>query len=46
MPTAIYLGFEIDLELALTLSVILLAIALITVLVVKAIAARNDNRIW
>jgi molybdate transport system permease protein len=46
MPTAIYLGFEIDLELALTLSVILLSIALITVLIVKAIAARNDQRFW
>jgi molybdate transport system permease protein len=37
MPLAIYIGFEIDLDVALTLSAILLAIAFAVLLVVKAI---------
>ncbi|HEX3272347.1 MAG TPA: ABC transporter permease [Ktedonobacterales bacterium] len=37
MPLAIYIGFEIDLNVALTLSAILLAIAFAVLLVVKAI---------
>jgi molybdate transport system permease protein len=37
MPLAIYIGFEIDLNVALTLSAVLLAIAFAVLLVVKAI---------
>jgi molybdate transport system permease protein len=37
MPTAIYLGFERDLESALTLSVILVVISFISLLVIKAV---------
>jgi molybdate transport system permease protein len=42
MPTAIYLGFEADLDLALTLAVILLAISFVSILVVKAFAGRGE----
>jgi molybdate transport system permease protein len=37
MPLAIYIGFEIDLHIALTLSAVLLAIAFTVLLVVKAV---------
>lgn len=37
MPLAIYLGFELDLDLALTLSVILVGLSFTTLLLVKAI---------
>jgi molybdate transport system permease protein len=37
MPTAIYLGFEIDLNIALTLSVILVAISFVSLLLVKGL---------
>jgi molybdate transport system permease protein len=36
MPLAIYIGFEMDLNIALTLSAILLAIAFAALLLVKA----------
>jgi molybdate transport system permease protein len=44
MPTAIYLGFEVDLEVALTLSVILLLISFISIWIVKSFAGRQENR--
>ena len=37
MPLAIYIGFELDLRIALTLSAVLLAIAFTVLLVVKAV---------
>jgi molybdate transport system permease protein len=37
MPLAIYIGFEIDLSLAITLSIILLAISYLVLFIVKAI---------
>jgi len=36
MPLAIYLGFELDLQVALTLSVILISLSFLTILVVKS----------
>lgn len=39
MPTAIYIGFEVNLDLALTLSVILLAVAFFSILLVKGWSA-------
>ena len=39
MPTAIYLGFEVDLNIALTLSVILITISFGSLLLVKALVA-------
>jgi molybdate transport system permease protein len=44
MPTAIYLGFEVDLEVALTLSVILLLISFVSIWIVKSFAGRQENR--
>jgi len=41
MPMAIYLGFEVNLEMALTLSVILVSISFIALLVVKRIIRPN-----
>ena len=38
MPMAIYLGFEVDINLAITLSVILLTISFLSILVIKAIS--------
>ncbi len=43
MPLAIYLGFESNLDVALTLSVILVIISFVSLAVVKAIAARNEH---
>ena len=37
MPLAIYIGFELDLRVALTLSAVLLAIAFTVLLLVKAV---------
>jgi molybdate transport system permease protein len=42
MSTAIYLGFEVDLEMALTLSTILLLISFVSMLIVKGIASREE----
>jgi molybdate transport system permease protein len=41
MPLAIYLGFELDLNIALTLSVILLAVSFLVLLVVKGILGQR-----
>jgi molybdate transport system permease protein len=41
MPLAIYLGFEIDLNVALTLSVILLMVSFVTLLIVKGLLHRE-----
>ena len=41
MPLAIYLGFELDFDLALTLSVILIGLSLITLLLVKWLLQPN-----
>jgi molybdate transport system permease protein len=43
MPIAIYLGFEVDLTIALTLSVILVSISFISILLVKSLV-RADER--
>ena len=45
MPLAIYLGFEINLEVSLTLSVILLAFSFIALLIVKWILSRQETRV-
>jgi molybdate transport system permease protein len=41
MPLAIYLGFEMDINLALTLSVILISFSFLTLIVVKSILHRS-----
>jgi len=43
MPTAIYLGFEVDVQIAITLSVILILVSLILLLLVKAVIARGEE---
>jgi molybdate transport system permease protein len=43
MPIAIYLGFEVDLNIALTLSVILVSISFVSLLLVKSLV-RPDER--
>lgn len=44
MPLAIYLGFEVDLNIALTLSVILLATSFLVLLVVKGLLGQRIHR--
>jgi len=44
MPTAIYLGFEVDLNIALTLSVILVTISFFSILLVKGLVARRTDQ--
>ncbi|MGE5222177.1 MAG: ABC transporter permease [Omnitrophica WOR_2 bacterium] len=41
MPLAIYIGFEVDLEVALTLSVILLLLSFLSLIIVKGILGRQ-----
>lgn len=41
MPLAIYIGFEIDLDVALTLSIVLIIVSFITMIVVKDILRRR-----
>jgi len=41
MPLAIYLGFEFDPDVALTLSVLLLMISFVTLLIVKRVLHRD-----
>ena len=43
MPLAIYIGFEIDLDVALTLSVILISLSFAALLVVKSFVHRNGD---
>jgi molybdate transport system permease protein len=43
MPTAIYLGFEVDVQIAVTLSVILVLVSLVLLLLVKWIIARGEE---
>lgn len=43
MPTAIYLGFEIDLDIALTLSVILVAVSFVSLLLVKSLVESHTE---
>lgn len=43
MPTAIYLGLEVDLNTALALSVILVLIAVISLLVLRVVVARGED---
>jgi molybdate transport system permease protein len=43
MPTAIYLGFEVDVQIAITLSVILVLVSLALLLLVKWIIARGEG---
>jgi molybdate transport system permease protein len=43
MPLAIYLGFELDLQIALTLSVILMTISFGVLFVVKRVLGKNVN---
>jgi molybdate transport system permease protein len=45
MPTAIYLGFERDLESALTLSVILVMISFISLLLIKLLVSRETDSV-
>lgn len=42
MPLAIYLGFELDLDVAVTLSVILVAFSFIVLLLIKAVFGREN----
>ena len=42
MPTAIYLGFEVDLQVAITLSVILVGVSLVMILIVKGLLQRQS----
>ncbi len=44
MPTAIYLGFEVDLNIALTLSVILVTISFFSILIVKGLVDQRPDR--
>lgn len=43
MPLAIYIGFELDLEIALTLSVILVGFSFLALMVVKGVLAREAS---
>jgi molybdate transport system permease protein len=43
MPLAIYLGFELDLDVAVTLSVILVACSFVVLLLIKAVFGRDDQ---
>jgi molybdate transport system permease protein len=43
MPLAIYLGFELDLDVALTLAVILVGVSFVVLLVVKGFLHREVN---
>lgn len=43
MPTAIYLGFEMDLQMALSLSAILVLISLVSILLVKGIVSQSSG---
>jgi molybdate transport system permease protein len=45
MPTAIYLGFERDLESALTLSVILVVISFLSLLLIKVLVSHETERV-
>ncbi len=45
MPLAIYIGFEINLDVALTLSVILLAFSFVILLIMKGVLSRQENRV-
>jgi molybdate transport system permease protein len=42
MPLAIYIGFELDLDMALTLSVILLGLSFLVLVVVRALLVRDN----
>ncbi len=42
MPIAIYLGFEVDLNIALTLSVILVSVSFLAILLVKTVARAEE----
>ena len=43
MPTAIYLGFEVDIDIALTLSVILVTLSFISILLIKLLALGDEE---
>jgi molybdate transport system permease protein len=43
MPLAIYTGFELDLDMALTLSVILIGFAFLALFIVKVLLQRNES---
>jgi ABC-type sulfate transport system permease component len=42
MSTAIYLGFEVDLDIAITLSVLLLAISFLVMALVKSLSRATE----
>ena len=44
MPLAIYLGFELDLDVAITLSVILVACSFVVLLLVKGVFGREEQQ--
>ena len=43
MPLAIYIGFELDLDVALTLSVILIGFSFLALMLVKGVLRRDEN---
>ncbi len=43
MPLAIYLGFELDLDVAVTLSVILVALSFVALLLIKVVFGREEG---
>ena len=43
MPLAIYMGFELDLEMAITLSVILIGFSFLALFIVKALLQKEDT---
>lgn len=43
MPLAIYIGFEIDLDIALTLSVILMGLSFLVLIIVKSLFQQDDQ---
>jgi molybdate transport system permease protein len=43
MPIAIYLGFEVDLNIALTLSVILVGVSFLSILLVKTLTSGDEH---
>ena len=45
MPLAIYLGFEMDLDVALTLSVILIGCSFAVLMIVKSLLNRDTNEL-
>ena len=45
MPLAIYVGFELDMNIAITLSVILITISFLTLMLIKALVPRRTGQL-